>query len=209
MALALRHDLRALDHQDVRRLLGSALPAAAAGALAHGAVERRLGRPGPTAALLAASGLVLWLADRRPSRPPTGDHGTLGPPGGGPGLPRSWERARPEDLAAASLAQVAALVPGVSRQGATLTALRARGVDRQAAVQLSLLMSLPVTGGAAALTAVRARQAPAPVPTLLAAASAYAVTRRLRPSRAWVAGSVLYRLGVAAAVGARLRKERA
>jgi undecaprenyl-diphosphatase len=187
VALALRQDLRALDHQDVRRLLASSLPAAAAGALAHGAVERRLGRPGPTAALLAASGLLLLAADARSAS----------------------RSAEPSDVTAAGLAQVGALVPGVSRSGATLTALRARGVDRQAAVRLSLLMSLPVTGGAAALTAVRARQAPAPVPTLLAAASAYAVTRRLRPSRAWVAGSVLYRLGVAAAVGARLRKERA
>lgn len=187
VALALREDLRALTRSDVRRLLATSVPAALVGAVAHGAVERRLGRPGPTAALLALSGMALWLADARTAPPRELGSG---------------------DLVVAAIAQPAALVPGVSRAGATLTALRARGVDRETAVRASLLMSLPVTGGAAALTAVRARQAPPLLPTALAGLSAYAAARRLRPTRAWVAASVLYRLGVAGAVAARLRKER-
>jgi undecaprenyl-diphosphatase len=204
IALALREDVRALTPSDVRRLLATSVPAAVVGALAHGPVERRLGRPGPTAALLALSGVALWLADARPAA--LRDHGRTGPPLGGPGLPGS--PLETGDLVAAALAQPAALAPGVSRTGATLTALRARGVDRETAARASLLMSLPVTAGAAALTAVRARQAPAPLPSALACVSAYVAARRLRPTRAWVGASVLYRLGVAGAVAARLRKER-
>ncbi len=172
------------------RLLATSLPAAAAGALAHGAVEKRLGRPGPTAALLVGSGLLLLAADRdrRTSRDRGEEDG---------------------DLLAASLAQVAALVPGVSRSGATLTALRARDVEREQAVRVSLLMSLPISAGAAALTAVRARQVPPLLPSALAAGTAYAATRRGRRSRASVVASVLYRLGIGAAVAGRLRRERA
>ena len=92
--------------------------------------------------------------------------------------------------------------------GAVLTALRARGVDREEAFRLSLLMSLPVAGGAAALTAVRGRELPPAVPTALAAVSAYAAGRSLRASRTAVAASVAYRLVVAGAVAAKLRRDR-
>jgi hypothetical protein len=68
-------------------------------------------------------------------------------------------------------------------------------------------MSLPVALGAAGLTAVRGRQAPALAPTLLAGATAYAAARRVAPTRRFVQASVLYRLAVAAAVARRLRKE--
>lgn len=202
LALALRPDLRALDRAAVRRLLATSAPAAVLGLLAHGPVERRLGRPGPTAALLALSGLALLAADTRPAG------GGRGATGASPDDAPHGPRPGPGDLTAAALAQTAALVPGVSRAGITLTALRARGVDREDAFRLSLLMSLPVTAGAAALTAVRARQAPPVLSTAVAGAAAYAAARRLRPTRTTVALSVLYRLGVAAAVGARLRKER-
>lgn len=168
-------------------MAASALPAAAAGYLGQDAVERRLGGPGPTAALLAGAGVVLLLADRAGAqRPATG-----------------------RDVALAALAQVLALAPGVSRAGATLTALRARGVAREEAVQLSLLMSLPITAGAAGLTAVRGRQAPPLLPTLVSGVVAYAAAKRLRVSAAFVPASVAYRFVVAGAVATRLRKERA
>lgn len=113
-----------------------------------------------------------------------------------------------KDVRAASLAQVAALAPGVSRASATLTALRARGVDRDQALRTSLLMSLPVTLGAAGLTAVRGRQAPPLLPTAVAGATAYAAAGRVRATDRFVAGSVIYRLAVATAVAVRLRRER-
>jgi undecaprenyl-diphosphatase len=183
LAWALRRDLTG-------RRLGwmalSAVPAAAAGYLGQDAVERRLGRPGPTAALLAGAGVLLLVADRSSGSRP----------------------ARTKDVAVAALAQVPALAPGVSRAGATLTALRARGVARDEAARLSLLMSLPIAAGASMLTAVRGRQAPPVVPTLVSGAAAYAAARRLRVSAAFVPASVAYRLVIAAAVAARLRKER-
>jgi undecaprenyl pyrophosphate phosphatase UppP len=103
---------------------------------------------------------------------------------------------------------VVALAPGVSRTGATLTALRARGVDREEALRTSLLMSLPVTLGAAGLTAVRARQLPAAVPTAVAGLTAYAAARRVRATEGFVTGSVLYRLAVATGVAVKLRRNR-
>lgn len=219
LALALRHDLTHLGTTDRRRLALSTVPAVVAGALGQRAVEARLGRPGPTAGLLALGGLALWWADARPGadRRTSLDRGSSRPPLGGLELPRSPERSpeRPSgptqawtggDVAAAALAQVPALAPGVSRTGATLTALRARGVDRESAYRLSLLMSLPVTIGAAALTAVRGRTLPPAAPSALAAASAYLTARSLRASRTTVTAAVAYRLLLAAAVAARLRR---
>ncbi|MCU1602688.1 MAG: Undecaprenyl-diphosphatase, partial [Frankiales bacterium] len=107
------------------------------------------------------------------------------------------------DLAVAGAAQVAALAPGVSRAGATLTALRAREVSREDALRASLVMSLPVTAGAAALTALRSRQAPALLPSLVAGAASYVTARRVTGSPRFYSASSAYRLGLAAAVLAR------
>jgi undecaprenyl-diphosphatase len=48
------------------------------------------------------------------------------------------------------LAQVMALVPGVSRSGATMTAGRAMGFHRESAAVFAFLMSMPITAAAAA-----------------------------------------------------------
>ena len=53
------------------------------------------------------------------------------------------------------LAQAAALAPGVSRNGAALTAARARGFGRAEAHALSRLLGLPVILGASALKGAR------------------------------------------------------
>jgi undecaprenyl-diphosphatase len=55
-------------------------------------------------------------------------------------------------------AQASALVPGVSRNGATLTTARARGLDREAAARLSWQAGLPIIGGATALKLFRLAQ---------------------------------------------------
>jgi undecaprenyl-diphosphatase len=187
---ALRHELRALDRRTLLLVAASSVPAAVAGALAADRVEQRLGRPPQLAALLAGAGALMWWVDARAegrsrATAPTGPH-----------------------VALAALAQVAALVPGVSRSGATLTALRAAGVERAAAERFSLLMSLPVTAGAAGLTLSRARAVPAgALPGAVAAALAGAVAvRRLRPGRS-LAAPALYRLGLAAVVSRRLHRE--
>ncbi len=181
LALALRPTV-----VELRKAVLASIPAGFAGLLAHDAVERRLGRPGPTAALLAGAGALLWAADRRPSTSGIG----------------------PREAVAASLAQVLALAPGVSRSGATLTVLRLLAVRRDEAFRHSLVLSLPVTAGAAVVTAVRARQAPAAVPSALAAVAAYATWRGVSPgSPKNLPLSGAYRLVLAAVVVARLRRE--
>jgi undecaprenyl-diphosphatase len=122
----------------------------------------------------------------------------------------------PREAALAGAAQVVALVPGVSRSGATLTALRAAGVPRAEAERFSLLMSLPVTAGAAALTLLRAdrsRLVPlvrelAPGAATAALAGALAVRRRAARPGTPLRGAALYRLGLATAVVLRLRSRK-
>ena len=210
LLFAARADVRALlttssGRRTAALVAAATVPASVAGALLADPVEQRLGRPGPTAALLAAGGVLLWLADRRPQR-----HRQVGAPYAG----------------AAALAQVLALAPGVSRSGATLTALRGCAVARPAAHRFSLLMSLPVTGGAAVFGLARAvrrdrsgASAPAGAGTpgtpwgplavaVPVAAISAALTHRLlsaRPDRS-ATGAALYRVALAGVVGARLRR---
>lgn len=192
-----RHDVRARGPVGLLTLGLASAPAAAAGARFSAPVERRTGRPAPTALFLAASGLLLARAERRGRRTPA-PH------------PRG-------DLPVAAVAQVAALVPGVSRQGAVLTALRARGVPRERARRTADLTALPVTAGAAVWSLREARQdlsrADA-VPLLVGAATA-AVTaagaHRLARTRvgAVLTGTptvVAYRLVVAGLVARRLMR---
>lgn len=189
LLVALRQDLRALDARTAGLLALSTLPAAAAGLLGGDVVEQRLGRPVPTAGLLAGAGALMWLADGRPQDRPVG----------------------PGTLAAAALAQVLALAPGVSRSGAVLTALRALRVPREQAARTSLLMSLPITAGAAGLALLRADRGAVDGAVLLgapvAAAAALLAARRASrrpPSR--VTAPALYRGALAAVVVVRRRE---
>ena len=84
---------------------------------------------------------------------------------------RRREEAGLRRRARARLAQACALVPGVSRNGATLAAARLRGFDRADANALSRHVALPVIVGATALKGARlaapraaagARRAPSP-----------------------------------------------
>lgn len=188
IAIALRADLKALDRHTAGLLAGATLPAAVAGLWAHQRMERQFVDPRTTAGLLAGAGALMWLADRRPSSRPVGRR----------------------EAAAAALAQVVALTPGVSRAGATVTALRALGVEREQALRFSMLMSLPVTAGAAGLTLLRSRPLPqgvaigAPTAALVGGLTAGLLRGR---SRSLLSGATLYRLGTAAAVAVRLRND--
>lgn len=170
------------------------LPAAAAGLLAADTVEARLGRPPQLAALLAAAGAALALADRRPQDRSVG----------------------PRAAALAALAQVAALAPGVSRSGAALTALRAARVDRTEAQRFSLLMSLPVTAGAAGLTfgrsdraSLRALVRPLAVGAVAAAVAGFVAARgQARRGAHALVIFALYRLALAAVVISASRRGR-
>lgn len=134
LALGLRGELRRVDPAVVAIAL---LPPAVAGFALERPIERRLGTPATIAAGLVTGAVAMALADRFGGR-----HRTRGDAGARDGL-------------ALGLAQACALVPGVSRNGATLAAARARGFARADASALSWDVALPVIAGATALKALR------------------------------------------------------
>jgi undecaprenyl-diphosphatase len=128
---------RALDRRGLRVLALSALAPAVAGLALERPIERRLGSPGCVAAGLVAGSVAMAAADAR-----------------GRGTRRHADAGDGDGLAL-GLAQACALLPGISRNGATLTAARARGFTRTDASLLSRHAALPVIAGATGLKAVR------------------------------------------------------
>jgi undecaprenyl-diphosphatase len=142
-------------HIDPVGLALTLLPPALAGLVLERPIERRLGGPASVGAAQVAAGAALLLADRRPARRETPTSG---------------------DQLAVGLAQALALVPGVSRSGAALTAGRLRGLSRPAALRLALAAALPVTVSATALKGLRVAQSGALPRAALAGATAALVS---------------------------------
>ena len=132
-------ELRSFDTRRAAVLGLSFLPPALFGVLFERLIERRLGGPMPTAAGLLAGAGAMVAADRTPQE-------------------RDRGRATPADGLALGFAQAAALAPGISRNGATLSVARWRGFTRQHANMLSRTVALPVIVGAAGLKAARLRR---------------------------------------------------
>ena len=128
--------LRELDGRHVERIALSFLPAGALAFLLERPIERRLGTPATVAVGLALGSVVMAWADRSPQA-------------------RAREDATRADALALGLAQACALVPGVSRNGATLAAARRRRFTREEANTLSRHAALPLIGAATALKGVR------------------------------------------------------
>jgi undecaprenyl-diphosphatase len=105
---------------------------------------------------------------------------TTAPAPGGGGEARAAAHAGTRDGLALGLAQAAALMPGVSRNGATLAAARARGFSREDSDRLSWRAGLPVIGGAALLKGGRLAREGVPgelrLPLAVGATSAFAST---------------------------------
>ena len=143
---------RRLAGPDARRLallVVGTVPGAAIGYAFERQAESVFRTPALTASALIVMGVILWVVDRRAreDRP-------LGAMG--------WR-----DAVLIGLAQACAIVPGVSRSGATITAGRALGYDRTGAATFSFLMSMPITAAAATLEAPRALSAPDLTPVLV------------------------------------------
>jgi undecaprenyl-diphosphatase len=114
-------------------------PAALVGyLLEQGPGARRGGRRAIAAGLLLGAA-AMALADARPQT-------------------RTLAQATPRDGLLLGAAQAAALLPGISRNGATLTAARARSFTRDDAQALSWRVGLPAILGAAALKTRRLTQ---------------------------------------------------
>ncbi|MCY3547135.1 MAG: undecaprenyl-diphosphate phosphatase [Gemmatimonadetes bacterium] len=113
-------------------LLLASVPAAVAGLGFGGFFESLFDAPAVAGAALLVTGCVIWTARRALAREPDGR------PGAGVAV-------------VMGLAQAAAIVPGISRSGATVVAALWRGVSPSEAAAFSFLMSVPAIGGAALL----------------------------------------------------------
>jgi undecaprenyl-diphosphatase len=105
------------------------IPAAAVGALGSETIPDHLGEPWQIAILLAAFGVLLWAADRRPVERDTTSLGL-------------------REAVIVGVAQSLALAPGVSRSGITITAGRFLGLNHNDAARLAFLLLVPITFGA-------------------------------------------------------------
>ena len=107
------------------------VPAALVGALLESPIAEHLGEPWQIAIFLAVFGIVLWVADRRPTS-------------------RGLDSLGFGSAVALGIAQSLALAPGVSRSGVTISAARFLGLSRDAAARFSFLLLVPITFGAVA-----------------------------------------------------------
>ena len=184
-------ELRDLSAAHAARVLVSSLPAAIVGLTLEKPIERRLGTPATIAIGMILGALAMGWADRAPPA-------------------RGAQEVRMHDAVWIGIAQACALMPGVSRNGATLTAARRLRFARVDANRLSRHIALPVIGGATGLKALRLARGGLPdgmaVPFAVGAGASFGSTllstRLLRAVErdASLTPYVVYRLALAALV---------
>jgi undecaprenyl-diphosphatase len=130
---------RPLQRPPARLVLLATAPPAIAGYLLEGFIDRRLSSPHTIAAGLLVGAACMAASD------------------GAVASGRRARDARALDGVLLGAAQVLALAPGVSRNGATLATARARGFSRADADALSWYVGVPVIAGAASLKLFRGR----------------------------------------------------
>jgi undecaprenyl-diphosphatase len=108
------------------------LPAAVIGALAHGFIKGVLFNPWVVCFTLIAGGAVLLWVDQLELEPRYHDATTFS-------LPM---------YLAIGFAQCLAMIPGVSRSGATIVSAMLLGADKRAAAEFSFFLAIPTTTGA-------------------------------------------------------------
>jgi len=116
-------------------LIVASIPGAIVGILFEKEAETVFRSPALVAVDLAVLGIVLWIADRwgRQARA-MGDLTMV-------------------DALLIGLSQAFAIVPGVSRSGATITMARILGINREDSANFSFLMAAPIIAGAGLLEA--------------------------------------------------------
>jgi undecaprenyl-diphosphatase len=121
-------------------LMVGTVPAAAIGAVLHKPLKEMFAVPAIAAAFLIINGLILLFGDRRHRLKSTGLGGEHG-----------------KDIAALTVwdaliigtMQAAALIPGISRSGITITTGLGRRLSADAAAHFSFLLATPIIFGAA------------------------------------------------------------
>lgn len=120
---------RKLETESERRVafvVVATIPGAIAGYLLQDYAKTIFRAPALTGLMLIVMGVILWAVDRAARQ----DRGITN---------MTWR-----DAIFIGVAQMFAIVPGVSRSGSTITAGRALGLTREAAAVFSFLLSLPI-----------------------------------------------------------------
>lgn len=130
----IRHPVRtaSIDQKMVGWLVVGSIPAVIAGVTLESYTETTWRSPMLAASALVVAGLVLWIVD-------------VAQKGQKETEELSWWRSL-----IIGVGQAIALVPGVSRSGATIITGRLLGLSREAAARFSFLLSIPIIAGAGA-----------------------------------------------------------
>jgi undecaprenyl-diphosphatase len=126
-------DGRPLPRRLLFLLIVASVPGAIIGVLLEKQAETIFRSPVLIACTLAVMGVALWAADWIGSKK------------------RHIEDIRLLDALLIGLSQALAIIPGVSRSGATITTARILGLDRADAANFSFLMATPIIAGAGML----------------------------------------------------------
>ncbi len=126
-------DGRPLPRRLLFLLIIASIPGAIIGVLLEKQAETIFRSPVLIAATLASMGIALWSADWIGSKN------------------RKIEDIGFIDTLLIGLSQALAIIPGVSRSGATITTARLLGIDRADAANFSFLMATPIIAGAGML----------------------------------------------------------
>jgi undecaprenyl-diphosphatase len=111
-------------------LAAATVPAVIVGVLFNDLIENAFREPRLVAMTLVIGAVVLWLADRVGARS------------------RRVEALGFGAAVGIGIAQAAALIPGVSRSGISISAGLFAGLDRESAARFAFLMATPITAGA-------------------------------------------------------------
>ena len=111
-------------------LVVATIPAVLVGPIFESKLEELVREPARIALMLCVGAAILWLADRWGSKQ------------------RDETSLSFRESLGIGVAQVIALVPGISRSGISISAGMFLGLNREAAARFSFLMATPVIGGA-------------------------------------------------------------
>ncbi len=138
VSILMTQRVETVEQRRVILLIVATIPGGVAGLLLEKKAETAFRAPALTATALIVMGALLWIVDARASRE------------------RKLESFTKLDAFLTGCAQAFALIPGVSRSGATITAARGLGFDRESAATFSFMMSMPIIAAAALLKVPKA-----------------------------------------------------
>ena len=127
----------------VRNILIAFVPAAVIGLALHKQIEALLSRPDVVAVALIVGGVAILLVERFARRPDVTGVAEV-PAGRALGV---------------GVVQCLAMIPGVSRSGATIMGALSLGIERRTAAELSFFLAIPTMLGATAVELAKNRAA--------------------------------------------------